>query len=38
MEHVAQAVDPFVFRLSIIVLAVFVQRQTNRGAARAEVA
>ena len=24
MEHVAQAVDPFVFRLSIFVLAVFV--------------
>ncbi|MGN1289644.1 MAG: NAD(P) transhydrogenase subunit alpha, partial [Bradyrhizobium sp.] len=24
MEHLAQAVDPFVFRLSIFVLAVFV--------------
>jgi NAD(P) transhydrogenase subunit alpha len=24
MEHIAQAVDPFVFRLSIFVLAVFV--------------
>ena len=24
MDHIAQAVDPFVFRLSIFVLAVFV--------------